>query len=160
VGFCGGCRRVALKSFENRGWPYCTHLFHLKMSLESHLLLSVLENFEYHFSVLQKPAIKCLFPLRVSRFLQNRKPTYKEVKKSANLVQNEEVFWLNRKSWFPANFNFPQLPKTWIRTCIGTVWCFFGVLVAENERTVGRSFRGCLFLQKMWHKKQVVVLAS
>jgi hypothetical protein len=28
------------------------------------------------FPVLQKPAIKCLFPLRVSRFFQNNKPTY------------------------------------------------------------------------------------
>jgi hypothetical protein len=56
--------------------PHCTDLFHLKMSLESHLLLPVLENSDYQFPVLQKPAIKCLCPLRVSWFLQNQKPTY------------------------------------------------------------------------------------
>jgi hypothetical protein len=53
---------------------------------------------------MQKPATKCLFPLRVSRFLQNRKPTYLNVKKSAYLAQSEEVFDLNGMSWFPGKF--------------------------------------------------------
>jgi hypothetical protein len=54
MGLCGGCRRAVLKSL------HCTHLFHLKMSLESHLLLPVLENTEYHFSCYAKTGYKML----------------------------------------------------------------------------------------------------
>jgi hypothetical protein len=40
--------------------PHCTHLFHLKMSLESHILLPVLENTEYHFSCYARTGYKML----------------------------------------------------------------------------------------------------